>query len=447
MEVIGGRPLKGRVRASGAKNAALPLMAAAILADSPMRLRNVPDLRDVRTMATLLGKLGVRAEREAGGDLVLETVDEGPVRAPYDIMKTMRAGICVLGPLVAKRRRACVSLPGGCVIGDRPVNLHLRGLRALGAGIRVEHGYILGDASGEVGPVEMRADGPVFARPRPAGPCPRLRGSEMYLGGPFGSTVTGTENILMAAALAEGRTIIDGAACEPEVQDLAHVLVKMGARIEGIGSPRLLVEGVERLRGVDHAIPPDRIEAGTYLIAAAATGGDVTVEGARWDHLFSVLALLEETGAAVERAEGGIRVRGGGRPACADVTTLPFPGFPTDLQAQMMACLARADGNSIIIEKIYPDRFMHVAELGRMRADIRKEGNVALVHGVERLSGAEVMASDLRASAALVVAGLVAEGKTTIRRIYHLDRGYEGLDRKLAALGADVRRLKDEEEP
>ena len=447
MEVVGGRPLKGRVRASGAKNAALPLMAAAILADSPMRLRNVPELVDVRTMAALLGKLGVRVERQAGGDLVLEVADEGPVWAPYEIMKTMRAGICVLGPLMAKRRRACVSLPGGCIIGDRPVNIHLRGLAALGADIRVEHGYILGAAAGQVGPVEMTRRGPVFHRPRPDGDGPRLRGAEMYLGGPFGSTVTGTENILMAASLAEGRTIIDCAACEPEVQELAHVLRAMGARIEGIGSPRLQVEGVRRLRGVEHTIIPDRIESGTYLVAAAATGGDVTVEGARWDHLFAVVSLLQEIGAEVERTEGGIRVRSSGRLAAADVTTLPFPGFPTDLQAQMMACLARGDGNSIFIEKIYPDRFMHVAELGRMGADIRKEGNVALVHGVERLSGAEVMASDLRASAALVVAGLVAEGKTTIRRIYHLDRGYERLETKLAALGADVHRLADVQRP
>jgi len=428
MHITGGRRLEGRVRASGAKNAALPLMAAAILADSPMRLRNVPDLADIRTMTRLLAELGVVARREPGGDMVIETLDEGPVAAPHEIMKTMRAGICVLGPLLAKRGRADVSMPGGCVIGQRPVNIHLRGLRALGADIRVEHGNIVGK-------------------------CGRLRGEEMYLGGPFGSTVTGTENILMAAVLAEGATVIDCAACEPEVQDLAHALNKMGAHIEGIGSPRLRVEGVERLAGIEHTIIPDRIEAGTYLIAAAAAGGDVTVEGARWDDCFSLISILQEIGARVERSNGppastggngpgGVRIRSAGRFAGVDVTTLPFPGFPTDLQAQMMALLAKAEGNSIIIEKVYPDRFMHVAELNRMRADIRKEGNVAVVHGVDQLSGAPVMASDLRASAALVVAGLIAEGETKIERIYHLDRGYERMEEKLAPLGADVRRVK-----
>ena len=417
MHITGGRRLEGRVRAGGAKNAALPLMAAALLADSPMRLKNVPDLADIRTMTRLLAELGVAVRREPGGDMLIETADETPVRAPRDIMKTMRAGICVLGPLLARRGRAEVSMPGGCVIGQRPVNIHLRGLQDLGADIQVEHGYIVGRGR-------------------------RLRGAEMYLGGPFGSTVTGTENVLMAAVLAEGRTVIDCAACEPEVQDLARALNRMGARIEGIGSPRLHIEGVERLEGIAHTIIPDRIEAGTFLIAAAAAGGDVTVQGARWDDLFSLTTALREIGVQVERADGGVRVRGDGRFGGLDVTTLPFPGFPTDLQAQMMALLAKARGNSIVIEKVYPDRFMHVAELNRMRADIRKEGNVAVVHGVDRLSGAPVMASDLRASAALVVAGLVAEGETRIERIYHLDRGYERLEEKLAPLGALVRRVK-----
>ena len=418
MVVTGGRPLKGRVRVSGAKNAALPLMAAAILADGPMRLRNVPDLADIRTMTRLLGELGVRVQHEPNGDMVLETVNEEPVRAPYDIMKTMRAGICVLGPLVAKRGRAEVSLPGGCVIGDRPVNIHLRGLHALGADVKVDHGYIFGS-------------------------CARLRGAEIYLGGPFGSTVTGTENVLMAAALAEGKTVIDCAACEPEVQELARTLGEMGARISGIGSPRLFVEGVDRLRGIEHAVGPDRIEAGTFLIAGAATGGDVTVEGARWEDLFALVDVLERIGVEIERTDDSIRVRAGGRLRSADVTTLPFPGFPTDLQAQMMALLARSEGNSIIIEKVFPDRFLHVAELNRMRARIRKEGNVSVIHGVDHLSGAPVMAGDLRASAALVVAGLVAEGETTIQRIYHLDRGYERLEEKLSSLGAQVRRVKE----
>ncbi|MBL7140442.1 MAG: UDP-N-acetylglucosamine 1-carboxyvinyltransferase [Planctomycetes bacterium] len=415
--ITGGRRLTGKVRAGGAKNAALPIMATSILADGPLVLRGVPDLADIRTMARLLGLLGVKVERKRGGTMVLQSAGRSPKnRAPYDIMRTMRAGICVLGPLVARRGAAEVSLPGGCAIGDRPVDLHLKGLRALGARLEVEHGYIVGS-------------------------CQRLRGAEMYLGGPFGSSVTGTANVLMAAVLAEGTTVIDAAACEPEVQDLAHVLVKMGATIEGIGSPRLVVEGVDRLHGCEHRVIPDRVEAGTYLVAGAATRGDVTVDGARWDDLFALVNTLREMGADVERLDGTIRVSARRRLASIDVTTLPFPGFPTDLQAQMMAALTVADGISVVTEKIFPDRFMHVAELGRMGARIRKQGNAAVVHGTEQLSGAPVMASDLRASAALVVAGLMAEGKTTISRIYHLDRGYEGLERKLRSLGGRIRRI------
>jgi UDP-N-acetylglucosamine 1-carboxyvinyltransferase len=421
MVVTGGRRLQGRVRAGGAKNAALPIMATAILADGPMRLKNVPDLADIRTMGNLLAELGVRAVREAGGDLVLEVVDPDLVKAPYRIMKTMRAGVCVLGPLMARRGRAEVSLPGGCAIGDRPVDLHLKGLRALGGQLKVEHGYIFGESG-------------------------RLAGAEMYLGGSFGSTVTGTANVLMAAVLAEGRTVIECAACEPEVQDLANVLVKMGARIHGIGSPCLVVEGVDRLTGCEHTVIPDRIEAGTLLVAAAATGGDVVVEGARWDDLFALIHVLREAGIEVDHSDHTVRVRGGRRIIrSVDVTTLPFPGFPTDLQAQAMALLTTADGISIIIEKVFPDRFMHVAELNRMGARIRKEGNAAVVHGVDRLSGAQVMASDLRASAALVIAGLVAEGETVISRIYHLDRGYEKIEQKLMTLGAQIRRVKESE--
>ena len=418
MEVTGGRRLEGRVRASGAKNAALPIMAASILADGPMRLKNVPDLMDIRTMGRLLTVLGVRVEREPGGDLFLECTSTRKSEAPYRIMKTMRAGICVLGPLVARRAKARVSLPGGCAIGDRPVDLHLKGLRTLGARLDIEHGYIVGSAK-------------------------RLRGTEMYLGGPFGSTVTGTANILMAAVLAKGVTVIDSAACEPEVQDLCRVLVKMGAQIQGIGSPRLVIEGVDRLTGCEHTVIPDRIEAGTLLLAGAATGGDVTVEGARWNDLFALVHMLREAGAEVEHFDDTIRVRSRRRLKSIDVTTLPFPGFPTDLQAQMMAMLASADGISVITEKIYPDRFMHVAELTRMGARIRKEGNMAVVHGARCLSGAPVMASDLRASAALVIAGLVATGKTTISRIYHLDRGYEKIEQKLRGLGAKIRRFKE----
>jgi UDP-N-acetylglucosamine 1-carboxyvinyltransferase len=418
MEVTGGRRLEGRVRASGAKNAALPIMAASILADGPMRLRNVPDLMDIRTMARLLAALGVKVERDAGGDLLLECTSRRKSEAPYRIMRTMRAGICVLGPLVARRRKVKVSLPGGCAIGDRPVDLHLKGLRTLGAKLDIEHGYIVGGGR-------------------------RLRGAEMYLGGPFGSTVTGTANILMAAVLARGVTVIDCAACEPEVQDLCRVLIKMGAQIQGVGSPRLVIEGVEGLTGCEHSVIPDRIEAGTLLLAGAATGGDVTVEGACWNDLFALVHTLREAGAAVEHFDDTIRVRARRRLKSVDVTTLPFPGFPTDLQAQMMATLTAADGISVVTEKIFPDRFMHVAELTRMGARIRKEGNAAVVHGARRLSGAPVMASDLRASAALVVAGLVAQGKTNITRIYHLDRGYEKIEQKLGRLGAKIRRYRE----
>jgi len=418
MVITGGRRLKGRVRASGAKNAALPIMAASILAEGPMRLKGVPDLADIRTMTRLLKTLGVRVEREPGGDMILRSPRRTTRnRAPYKIMRTMRAGICVLGPLVARRGKAEVSLPGGCAIGDRPVDLHLRGLRALGAKLRIQHGYIVGG-------------------------CRRLRGAEMYLGGAFGSSVTGTENVLMAAVLAKGTTVIDCAACEPEVRDLAHVLVKMGARISGLDSPRLVVEGVDRLTGCEHTVIPDRVEAGTLLLAGAATRGDVTVEGARWGDLFALVNVLREIGIDVRHDDDTIRVRARRRPKSVDVTALPFPGFPTDLQAQMMALLTVADGISVVTEKIFPDRFMHVAELGRMGAEIRKEGNAVVVHGTRTLSGAEVMASDLRASAALVIAGLVAGGKTTISRVYHLDRGYERLERKLRRLGAAIRRVK-----
>ena len=417
--VTGGCRLKGRVRASGAKNAALPIMAAAILADGPVRLRNVPNLADIRTMSRLLRELGVSVEREErSGDLIIANQDHAKIVAPYKIMRTMRAGICVLGPLVARRGKAEVSLPGGCAIGDRPVDLHLKGLRSLGAKLDIRHGYIVGGAK-------------------------RLRGTEMYLGGPAGSTVTGTANVLMAAVLAKGETVIDCAACEPEVQDLARMLVKMGARIQGIGSPRLVVEGVDGLAGAEHSVIPDRIEAGTFLVAAAATRGDVYVEGARWNDLFAVVHVLREAGAQVEHFDDTIRVRAPNGLRSVDITTLPFPGFPTDLQAQMAAMLTVADGISIITDKIFPDRFMYVAELNRMGAAIRKEGNAVVVHGPRRLSGAPVMASDLRASAALVIAGLVADGKTRISRIYHLDRGYEHIEKKLARLGAKVRRVKE----
>ncbi|MGE0193015.1 MAG: UDP-N-acetylglucosamine 1-carboxyvinyltransferase [Planctomycetota bacterium] len=416
--IEGGVPLEGAVDVSGAKNSALPLLAATLLTDEPCVLRGVPALHDVSTMLKILEVLGVEVEREPGGVVRTRVSDASSHRAPRELVKTMRASICVLGPLVGRRGEAEVSFPGGCVIGPRPVDLHLRGLEALGAEVRVEEGYIRVRA-GRGGPGER----------------------EVYLGGPFGPTVTGTANVLSAAVLTPGTTVLQAAACEPEIADLARALVAMGANIQGIGSPTLVVEGVEALGGLDHEVIPDRIEAGTLLAAAAATGGDVLVRGADPKVLTAPLDLLARMGTTVERGPGGLRVRGGGgRPRPVDVVTLPYPGFPTDLQAQWMTLLALADGNSFVTEKIYPERFIHIAELQRMGARIRKEGPTAIVSGVERLSGCEVMASDLRASAALVVAGLAAGGTTLVERVYHIDRGYERIETKLEALGARIRR-------
>lgn len=415
--IEGGVPLRGTARVSGAKNAALPILAATLLADGPCRLEGVPDLRDIRTMLQILAELGVEAGREADGAITTRVVDTDRVRAPYELVKTMRASICVLGPLLGRRRRAEVSFPGGCVIGPRPVDLHLTGLEALGARIEVDAGYITADGADLHG------------------------GGELYLGGPFGPTVTGTANVLSAAVLAPGTTIIQAAACEPEVVDLARFLVAMGARIDGIGSPTLLVHGVERLRGTTWRVIPDRIEAGTLACAAAMTGGDVVIEGLDTASLTAPLSTLERMGVGLERRDdGALRVVGRGRPRPVDVVTLPYPGFPTDLQAQFMALLCVADGNSFVTEKIYPERFIHIAELQRMGARIRKEGPTAIVTGVPHLSGAPVMASDLRASAALVVAGLAARGTTTVERVYHIDRGYERIEEKLGALGARIER-------
>ena len=418
-EIEGGVPLKGDVTVGGAKNAALPILAATLLADGPCRLEGVPDLRDIRTMLRILETLGVRAERQEDGSLLTEVVDRDPCQAPYELVKTMRASICVMGPLVGARGQAEVSFPGGCVIGPRPVDLHIAGLRALGCEVQIDAGYI-------------RAE---------RGASPPMR--ELYLGGPFGPTVTGTANILSAAVLLPGRTIIQSAACEPEIVDLARFLSAMGARIEGIGSPTLVVDGVERLQGTTWRVVSDRIEAGTLLCAAAMTGGDVRVHGAQASYLTAPLALLERMGVVVEREDHDVlHVRAsGGRPAPVDVVTLPYPGFPTDLQAQFMALLSVAEGNSFVTEKIYPERFIHIAELQRMGANIRKEGATAIVAGVPALSGCPVMASDLRASAALVVAGLAASGRTTVERVYHIDRGYERIEQKLAALGARIKRL------
>ncbi|HUU21182.1 MAG TPA: UDP-N-acetylglucosamine 1-carboxyvinyltransferase [Phycisphaerae bacterium] len=414
--IEGGRRLRGEVMIGGAKNAALPIMAASLLTDQPCRIDSVPDLADVAHLTVLLEELGVRVQREQGA-LSLQTADESNSHARYDMVRKMRASVCVLGPLLAKRRSARVAMPGGCAIGPRPIDIHLRGLRALGAEIHLAEGDIV-----------ARADG-------------GLKGAEVFLGGPFGSTVTGTANVMMAAVLATGTSVIECAACEPEIQDLAKCLNGMGAKISGAGTPRLVIEGVDSLGGAAHTVIPDRIEAGTFMIASAITNGEIRLSRARLDHMMAVVATLRQVGVIVEKSDGGAVVSSSRHLLPADVTTQPYPGFPTDLQAQLMALLCLAKGNSVIVEKIYPDRFLHVAELGRMGADIRKEGPTAIVSGVSQLVGAPVMASDLRASAAMVLAALAAEGRTIVQRVYHIDRGYERIERKLQALGAEIERV------
>jgi UDP-N-acetylglucosamine 1-carboxyvinyltransferase len=416
--INGGARLRGAVRISGAKNAALPIMAASLLCEGEVTLRDVPDVSDVRFLAELLGKLGVQVERRQDDALRLIVRDEMTCRAEYDIVRKMRASICVLGPLLAKRRHAQVSMPGGCAIGDRPVDLHLRAMRALGADVELVSGDIIAKAK-------------------------RLRGCELFLGGPFGSTVLGTANALMAAALAEGVTVIEMAACEPEVADLADFLNKCGASISGQGTPRLVIEGVKELKGCEHRIIPDRIEAGTHMVAAAITNGELKLENCRLDHLMAFVDRLSAVGVHVEKKESTVIVSSSRRLEPIDVTTQPFPGMATDLQAQLMTLLCLADGNSIVTEKIFPDRFLHVPELNRMGANLRREGPTVIVQGVRRLVGAPVMASDLRASAALVLAGLAARGVTLVNRIYHLERGYERIDEKLRAVGAEIERVDD----
>jgi len=397
---------------SGAKNAALPVLVSSLLADGWHSYRFAPDVADVRTIKKLLVELG--ASIEEGDPLRINTGNIRDCQASYDLVKTMRASVLVLGPLVARLGRARVSLPGGCAIGARPVDLHLKALKRMGAEIRIDEGYI-----------EARAA--------------RLRGARVYFDV---STVTGTENIMMAATLAEGTTVLENAALEPEIANLADVLKSMGARIEGAGTGTIVIEGVKVLRPATGTVIPDRIEAGTYMIAAAMTGGDVKVLNCIPGHLEALTTKLREAGARVDRLENGLRVRGPGRIDSADVTTLPYPGFPTDLQAQFMAMMTGASGTSVIRETVFENRFMHVQELVRLGADIRIEGHNAVVSGVERLKGAPVMATDLRASASLVLAGLVAEGKTELSRVYHLDRGYDSLDGKLSRLGADIERVK-----
>jgi len=414
--IEGGNRLRGQVHINGAKNAALPIIAASLLADGPCTVTDVPDLADVRAMAELMQDLGVAVSRDADGRMRIAVEDESHSHAPYDRVRKMRASICVLGPLLARRRKARVAMPGGCAIGSRPVDLHLRGLRELGAQIELDGGDIVASAK-------------------------KLTGANIFLGGPFGSTVLGTANVMMAATLAEGTTAIESAACEPEIADLADYLNAMGAHVRGAGTPRIVIDGVEQLGGAEHRLIPDRIEAGTFMIAAALTNGDVQLANVRLDHLGAVTDRFREIGVLIEADNGATVVSSTRRLEPADVTTQPYPGFPTDLQAQLMTLLTLADGNSAITEKIFPDRFMHVAELLRMGANIRKEGPTAIVTGVRRLVGAPVMASDLRASAALVLAGLVAKGTTTVSRVYHLDRGYEQIEVKLRALGAEIQRV------
>jgi len=421
-QVTGGNRLRGSVRISGSKNAALPIMAATILCDGEVILRDVPHNADVASLGDLLQRLGVEVSRRAEDDaLRLVVRDEMNCKAEYDVVRKMRASICVLGPLLAKRRMAQVSMPGGCAIGDRPVDIHLRAFRKLGAEIDLVTGDIVAKAR-------------------------KLRGVEMFLGGPFGSTVLGTANAMMAATLAEGVTVIEMAACEPEVVDLANFLNTCGASISGHGTPRIIIEGVKSLKGCEYSVIPDRIEAGTFMVAAAITNGEVTIENARLDHLMAFVDRLMAVGVNVEKGKNGVVVSSARRLEPIDVTTQPFPGFPTDLQAQLMTLLCLAEGNSIITEKIFPDRFLHVAELNRMGAQLRKEGPTVIVEGVKRLIGAPVMASDLRASAALVLAGLSARGMTKVNRIYHIDRGYVKIDEKLRALGADIERREGGDE-
>jgi UDP-N-acetylglucosamine 1-carboxyvinyltransferase len=411
--IRGGVRLEGKVRVSGAKNAALPILAASLLTEGEFILQNVPALMDVRTMLRVLAFMGAET-RASGHTARVANRNLTRLEAPYEMVKTMRASVLVLGPLVARYGEARVALPGGCAIGARPIDLHLRGLERMGAEIELAHGTI-------------------HARAK------RLQGAEIVFDLP---TVTGTENLMMAGTLARGRTVLENAAREPEVEELARVLNKMGARIAGAGTSLVTIEGVDELKPVQHAIIPDRIEAGTLLVAAAMTSGDVLIENCLVEHQDALVSKLREAGAEISSDGRGVRVRGPERIRPVEIKTLPYPGFPTDMQAQMMAMLARARGTSVISETVFENRFMHVLELCRMGADIKVEGHTAVVTGVPALQGAPVMASDLRASAALVLAGLVAEGTTEVTRIYHLDRGYERLEKKLRALGAEVRRVR-----
>jgi UDP-N-acetylglucosamine 1-carboxyvinyltransferase len=413
LRIVGGRPLEGTVRISGAKNASLPDLCAALLTDRPVVLDNVPEVRDIHTMGRVLSALGASVEFGVGGTVEVRATGLSSVEAPYDLVKTMRASVLVLGPLLARAGHARVSLPGGCAIGARPINLHLQALARLGADITVEHGY-----------VEARAG--------------RLRGAEIVF---ETATVTGTENVLMAATRAEGETVIRNAACEPEVTDLAVLLTGMGARIEGAGTSTLRVQGADGLGGARHAVIPDRIETGTFVAACAMAGGEIEVQRCAPADLRAVIEKFRETGVRIEEGPDNLRVRAPRAIRPSDVRTMPHPGFPTDMQAQYMALMTQAGGTATVTETIFENRFMHVSELARMGADVRVDGRTAVVKGPTPLSGAQVMATDLRASACLVLAGLAASGETVVDRVYHLDRGYYRIDEKLRGLGADVERI------
>ncbi|MDO8715054.1 MAG: UDP-N-acetylglucosamine 1-carboxyvinyltransferase [Polynucleobacter sp.] len=421
LRMVGGTPLKGEVVIAGAKNAALPILCACLLCDEPITLSNVPDLQDVRTMLKLLQEIGVTVsfpDVNNRNHVVLNAANIKSSEATYEMVKTMRASILVLGPLLARMHSAKVSLPGGCAIGARPVDQHIKGLKAMGATIKIESGYIQAETQSATG---------------------RLQGASILTDM---ITVTGTENLLMAATLATGTTILENAAREPEVGDLAELLVKMGAKITGIGSDRLVIEGVEKLHSAEHAVIADRIEAGTFLCAVAATGGEVLVKHCRPDTLDAVIVKLKEAGLEMEVGPDWIKASMKGRPKAVNFRTSEYPAFPTDMQAQLMAVNAIAEGNATITETIFENRFMHVQEMNRLGADIAIEGNTAIARGVEKLSGAIVMATDLRASASLVIAGLAAHGETQVDRIYHLDRGYDRMEQKLTLLGANIQRVK-----
>ena len=413
--IHGGRPLSGSIKVSGSKNSSLPILAATLLTGEQCVVHGVPDLSDTHYMLQILAHLGAQVERASG--TVSVTAERVQSAAPYDVVRKMRASVCVIGPLLGRCKEATVSLPGGCVIGDRPIDLHLTGFEALGAAVRVEGG-----------------DVKVFA--------PKLTGAVTNLRGKFGPTVLGTDNVMMAAVLADGVTVIEGAAQEPEVVDLANFLNKMGAKVEGAGTRRVIIEGVPALHGAEHTVIPDRIEAGTFLVAGAICGQGVTVKRVEPEHIRSVTDVLARSGFPINIADHSISISPNGEAKALELTTEPYPGFPTDMQAQMCALLSTSDGISVVTENIFPQRYMHVAELKRMGAQMQLEGATAVIQGVDRLFGAQVMASDLRASAALVLAGLKADGITEVSRVYHIDRGYERLDEKLSELGAHIERVK-----